>query len=335
MSGGGEFRFRHLVPDHGNAPAASRLISVHLRPSSPGKSLRGCEQNTVHGSGTAGAFFAACLANTGPVFTAQRNCTCRRTPVPRFRDSGRDSGRDSTQRLFLSQDSTHSACGAVKHPRQVKPGQQIDASPCQLPGIRSEPRPTEGSSRIRSVCTKSARSPAQPARPGQLAQAHNCASASAPLSAPHDSTLAVVFRPRLITSMRGRSSSDQRLRQGRFFWRQHRPTRATNKDWRLPDAVQRPSAKTKRWSADTKTNNQTLQCCSREPRRNRNHGSLDARPPTADRPAETTLDAELRKLSTFFRFESAAAIFRLNAIFGTRAGPLTLSLVSLQSQLLA
>lgn len=214
----------------------------------------------------------------------------------------------------------HSACGAVQHPRQVKPGQQIDASPCQLPGIRSEPRPTEGSSRIRSVCTKSARSPAQPARPGQLVQAHNCASASAPLSAPHDSTLPVVFRPRLITSMRGRSSSDQRLRQGRFFWRRHRPTRATNKDWRLPDAIQRPSAKTKRWSADTKTNNQTLQCCSREPRRNRNHGSLVARPPTADRPAETTLDAELRKLATFSRFESAAAIFRLNAIFGTRAG---------------
>lgn len=35
QAGGFRFRFRHLVPDHGNAPAASRLISGHLRPSEP------------------------------------------------------------------------------------------------------------------------------------------------------------------------------------------------------------------------------------------------------------------------------------------------------------
>lgn len=139
QAGAFRFRFRHLVPDHGNAPAASRLISGHLRPSEPLHQANLCADASRHGPWfwRRRGFFRSLSRKHGPGFHCPAKLYVPKNARPAL---PRRWARLDPTALLLKTRRRHSACGAVKHTRQVKPGRQIDASTRQLPGIRSEPR---------------------------------------------------------------------------------------------------------------------------------------------------------------------------------------------------
>lgn len=193
QAGGFRFRFRHLVPDHGNAPAASRLISGHLRPSEPLHQANLCAGASRHGPWfwRRRGFFRSVSRKHGPGFHCPAKLYVPKNARPAL---PRRWARLDPTALALETRRRHSACGAVK---QLNKSNPVDKSTpahasCPASGVSHG-----GSSR---VCTKSARSPAQPAQPVQASWSRRTtapASTSAPLSAPHDSNSAMHSARRL------------------------------------------------------------------------------------------------------------------------------------------